>query len=687
MEHIRTPKVEQVRLLERFSNKSTSGTLHLTATHLIFVESNNAATTAAQEIWILHHHIASVEKLSLTTSGCPLVIQCRNFRVVHFVVQRERDCHDIYSSLLRLLRPVSYDELYAFSYNPKQNEQQREEGWQLIDLGAEFERMGVPCDRWQLTDVNRDYKICETYPRDLYVPITASKPIIVGSSKFRSKGRFPVLTYFYQEKKAAVCRCSQPLSGFSARCLEDESMLQAISKANHNSRFVYVMDTRPKLNAMANRAAGKGYENEDNYSNIRFQFVGIENIHVMRTSLQKLLEVVGSRFLSVNDYLLGLESCGWLRHIKAVVDAAIFLTKAVTVEGASVLVHCSDGWDRTAQVCSLGALLMDPYYRTIKGFMVLIEKDWISFGHKFADRCDQLDGDPKEVSPVFTQFLECVWQLTEQFPQAFEFSEWLLLQIHEHVHSCQYGNFLANNQRRREELQLGDRTHSLWAFLLSEQQNYLNPAYCPTYAETHPVLEPSTLPCHFKFWRNMYHQFDRSMHPRQSVLKNVLTLKESNCQLEDTIKELEAVSTSISLGTGLMGCRQVAVVTETLVADEVSTGSVGNGKHAGGAEEVPHREKKVEKREWLGKGRVGSSPEIFPVIGEEALIRGEVQGGQTEEDVTVPMEEALFSAGLMDLELPASQAEGPIHTARELSSFLRETKGEKKVPLELFSCF
>lgn len=183
---------------------------------------------------------------------------------------------------------------------------------------------------------------------------------------------------------------------------------------------------------------------------------------------------------------------------------------------------------------------MDPYYRTIKGFMVLIEKDWISFGHKFADRCDQLDGDPKEVSPVFTQFLECVWQLTEQFPQAFEFSEWLLLQIHEHVHSCQYGNFLANNQRQREELQLGDRTHSLWAFLLREQQNYLNPAYCPTYADTHPVLEPSTLPCHFKFWRNMYHQFDRSMHPRQSVLKNVLTLKESNCQLEDTIKDLEA---------------------------------------------------------------------------------------------------------------------------------------------------
>uniref|UniRef100_A0A9R1SK56 Myotubularin related protein 6 n=2 Tax=Cyprinus carpio TaxID=7962 RepID=A0A9R1SK56_CYPCA len=546
MEHIRTPKVEQVKLLDRFSNKSVTGTLHLTATHLIFVESNS---TSAQEIWILHHHIASVEKLSLTTSGCPLLIQCRNFRLVHFVIPRERDCHDIYSSLLRLLRPVSYDELYAFSYNPKQNDQQREEGWQLIDLAAEFERMGVPCDQWQLTDVNREYKVCETYPRDLYVPITASKPIIIGSSKFRSKGRFPVLTYFYQEKKAAVCRCSQPLSGFSARCLEDEHMLQAISKANHNSRYIYVMDTRPKLNALANRAAGKGYENEDNYPNIRFQFVGIENIHVMRGSLQKLLEVMGTRSLSMTDYLVGLENSGWLRHIKAIMDAAIFLAKAVTDEGASVLVHCSDGWDRTAQVCALGSLLLDPYYRTIKGFMVLIEKDWISFGHKFADRCDQLDPDPKEVSPIFTQFLECVWQLTEQFPQAFEFSEWFLIQIHEHVHSCQFGNFLGNIKLTCilvYHYRLKERTYSLWAHLLSEKQNYLNPVYSPSFAESHPVLEPSTQAYHFKFWRNMYHQYDRSMHPRQSILKHVLTLKESNRELEGTVQALKTVTPLLS---------------------------------------------------------------------------------------------------------------------------------------------
>ena len=45
----------------------------------------------------------------------------------------------------------------------------------------------------------------------------------------------------------AICRCSQPLSGFSARCLEDEHLLQAISKANPANRYMYVMDTRPRV--------------------------------------------------------------------------------------------------------------------------------------------------------------------------------------------------------------------------------------------------------------------------------------------------------------------------------------------------------------------------------------------------------------------------------------------------------
>lgn len=47
--------------------------------------------------------------------------------------------------------------------------------------------------------------------------------------------------------QAALCRCSQPLAGFSARCVEDEQMLQAIRRANPTSKFMFVIDTRPKV--------------------------------------------------------------------------------------------------------------------------------------------------------------------------------------------------------------------------------------------------------------------------------------------------------------------------------------------------------------------------------------------------------------------------------------------------------
>lgn len=41
------------------------------------------------------------------------------------------------------------------------------------------------------------------------------------------------------------------------------------------------------------------------------------------------------------------------------------VVQAVVREARPVLVHCSDGWDRTPQITALSQLLMDPYYRTM----------------------------------------------------------------------------------------------------------------------------------------------------------------------------------------------------------------------------------------------------------------------------------------------------------------------------------
>lgn len=52
--------------------------------------------------------------------------------------------------------------------------------------------------------------------------------------------------------QAALCRCSQPLSGFSARCVEDEQLLNGIVQANPNAKFMYVVDTRPRVSSLIN---------------------------------------------------------------------------------------------------------------------------------------------------------------------------------------------------------------------------------------------------------------------------------------------------------------------------------------------------------------------------------------------------------------------------------------------------
>merc|ERR1719189_828698 len=168
-------------------------------------------------------------------------------------------------------------------------------------------------------------------------------------------------------------------------------------------------------------------------------------------------------------------------YIGLILTASIRQANILTT-GESLICHCSDGWDRTSQVVSLTKLLLDPYFRTRKGFAVLIEQEWLSFGHKFSERCGH--GDPKETNqraPIFTQWLDCVWQIWRQFPQSFEFSEEFLIALADEVYSCRFGTFLFDCVRERVEARLKETTVSIWSELCHPQNKvkYYNPLYLP----------------------------------------------------------------------------------------------------------------------------------------------------------------------------------------------------------------
>ena len=94
-------------------------------------------------------------------------------------------------------------------------------------------------------------------------------------------------------------------------------------------------------------------------------------------------------------------------------------------------------------------IMLDGHFRTISGFCTLVDKEWIHFGHKFADRIGVAAKNSKdeERSPVFIQFLDCVHQLTTQFPAAFEFDDALLQCLAHHLFSGRFGNFISNSYK------------------------------------------------------------------------------------------------------------------------------------------------------------------------------------------------------------------------------------------------
>jgi len=56
--------------------------------------------------------------------------------------------------------------------------------------------------------------------------------------------------------------------------------------------------------------------------------------------------------------LSSLEESKWLQHVQLTLEAAVMCAEKLHLEGASVVVHCSDGWDRTAQVPMVLLLLL-----------------------------------------------------------------------------------------------------------------------------------------------------------------------------------------------------------------------------------------------------------------------------------------------------------------------------------------
>ncbi|PWZ01275.1 phosphatases II [Testicularia cyperi] len=658
-----TPKVQHIQhVLYQHKGQSTChrGSLTLTSHHLIFhytsLSTNDERTAEIAYSLILKATRIPSLRIATPASGhssriYPITIFQKHFDSCALAFNTEADQLAVFDSLKDCAVLTHVDQLYAFFYQqpspltPPTASDSQQRTFHAYHFKSEFARQGVGSrsKAWRMTDINAQYAFCSTYPSHMVVPSRISDTTLSYAAKYRSKARIPALTYLHWANHASITRSSQPMVGLkNARSIQDEKLIEAIFTSHHfadpdsltakaaaeigsdaatasaaasatssgaSTLAVYgatstnlIIDARPTTNAMANVAKGAGTENMEYYKGCKKSYLGIDNIHVMRDSLNRLTDALrdsepmptfGARLEAVDDLAANpsviklsptpvdataLRRSSWLKHIQSLLEGSMSIVRNVHINSSHVLIHCSDGWDRTSQLAAIAQICLDPYFRTFDGLAVLIEKDWLSFGHKFGDRhglkgcekyfsvaskhsfanstgnnddddnsADDTDGGEattdkaastgagfdsqaaanafwgftkqltanfsaatsgassgphrgshiKETSPVFHQFLDCMWQIMRQFPHRFEFDAAYLVELLRVTHECKFGTFLMDCERERLRPQnedgrllpsLDTRTVSAWTHLLSDatKAKFTNPEYKPELDDRDP---------------------------------------------------------------------------------------------------------------------------------------------------------------------------------------------------------
>lgn len=201
-----------------------------------------------------------VSGVNNSQNGGTIILKCKDLRMLQLDIANSNDYHNIYLSIQRLSNLEKPELLYPFFYRPMYNI--LEDGYTLFEPEIEFAKH-IASDEWRVTNVNKNYAVCNSYSATLVVPKIIDDDTILASANFREGGRFPVISYKH-ENGAVLLRSGQPLlNNTNRRCKADEKILNAVLGSYRKG---YILDMRSNTYINNCRSKGGGTEPDSHYT-------------------------------------------------------------------------------------------------------------------------------------------------------------------------------------------------------------------------------------------------------------------------------------------------------------------------------------------------------------------------------------------------------------------------------------
>ena len=172
-----------------FALDLTDGFVYLT-TFRVFTYSNQSSNYS-----FINYPLRLIESIEIK-DNVTLLFQCKDIRSFRLTFVNAEKCSFWWKKFTEtILLPINFEEIFAVKYASARSIDETPQIPQRDFIQLDSSRLQLDQHPWRITEINRDFKLCSSYPQQSVVPSSMTDEEVLSVAKFRSYRRFPSVVW------------------------------------------------------------------------------------------------------------------------------------------------------------------------------------------------------------------------------------------------------------------------------------------------------------------------------------------------------------------------------------------------------------------------------------------------------------------------------------------------------------